>query len=269
MFRHLPAAMDECLPVIVWTSFLSKSCDESKTLSLRFLLRQIESTLGSCPSDNVSCRRFWAWPVHFEDEIWRMPHVFQNVAVLKFSPPRWIRRGRWRGRLPRPNAQDRTKSVEDFWGKRWEKGTHQYALHPLKSLSLKCFEHKVWATLSSSESNAGWIWDWASDNAADTKWQVAQRHNRDRLETDVSNSKMFFLFKKITESHRHFHFLHWRLQFGQSCTTFPTLLCSMIFNACILSVISSTWFSVHSSCSSLNSIQRLVQVGWGNCNCKV
>lgn len=64
-------------------------------------------------------------------------HIFQNVSG-KFSPPRWIRRGRWRGRLPRPNAQDRTKSVEDFWGKRWEKGTHQYALHPLKSLSTRC-----------------------------------------------------------------------------------------------------------------------------------
>lgn len=158
-------------------------------------------------------------------------HIFQNVSG-KFSPPRWIRRGRWRGRLPRPNAQDRTKSVEDFWGKRWEKGTHQYALHPLKSLSLKCFEHKVWATLSNSESNAGWIWDWASDNAADTKWQVAQRHtNRDRLGTD-RNSKMFFLFEKVTESHLgHFHFLHWRLQFGQSCTTFP--------HFCV------RWFSTH------------------------
>lgn len=168
-----------------------------------------------------------------------------------------------------PPTSERPRSYEKRWRFLRKKVRKGHA--PICTASLKITEHKVWATLSNSESNAGWIWDWASDNAADTKWQVAQRHtNRDRLETDVSNSKMFFLFKKITESHLgHFHFLHWRLQFGQSCTTFPTLLCSMIFNACILSVISSTWFSVHSSCSSLNSIQRLVQVGWGNCNCKV
>ncbi len=35
MFRHLPAAMDECLPVIVWASFPSEPCES--TLSLRFL----------------------------------------------------------------------------------------------------------------------------------------------------------------------------------------------------------------------------------------
>lgn len=99
-----------------------------------------------------------------------------------------------------PPTSERPRSYEKRWRFLRKKVRKGHA--PICTASLKITEHKVWATLSNSESNAGWIWDWALDNAADTKWQVAQRHtNRDRLETDVSNSKMFFLFKKITESH--------------------------------------------------------------------